>query len=279
MVLIDAVGLSFTHDYVSPGDTPYWTPQVQEQLKPKIGMVFGTYDDVVRMYKAYALEAGFDVRKGTTIKKTTGEIRVRFIVCNRQGKPNVGVADTMDTQHNKFERRRDMFRCECKAMIVFHLNSCSKKSIVHDFVERHNHALISKDKMFMSRTNRQLDFSQQSMIYNLSNQNIGATKAYKIISGLQGGYGNHAGLQIDYKNTKKQLNFFIGGMDAWLLYTKMNDRKKYVPNFTFEVKMDGKQLNAVFWADETVKHNCSLFEDVVSMAATFNTNRFSMVFL
>ena len=67
-------------------------------------------------------------------------------------------------------------------------------------------------------------------------------------------------------------------MDAWLLYTKMNDRKKYVPNFTFEVKMDGTQLNAVFWADETAKHNCSIFGDVVSVDPTFNTNMFNMFF-
>ena len=91
---------------------------------------------------------------------------------------------------------------------MFHLISCTQNFVVHDFVERHNHALISKDKMFMSRTNRQLDFSQQSMIYNLSNQNIGATKAYKIISGLQGGYGNRAGLQIDYKNSKATELFY-----------------------------------------------------------------------
>jgi zinc finger SWIM domain-containing protein 3 len=270
--------LPFTHDYISPGNTPYWTPQVPDELIPKIGMVFGTYNDAVRMYKAYAFEAGFDVRKGTTKKKTTGEITVRYMLCNRQGKPNVGEVDTTDVQHKKFERRRDMFRTECDAKVVLHIVSCTQNFIVHDFVERHNHPLISKDKMFMSRTSRQLDFSQERMIYDLSNQNIGATKAYRILSGLQGGYGNRGGLQVDYKNSSKQLNCYIGGRDAALLCTKMRERKKYVPNFTFEAKLNGTQLNACFWADETAKYNCSQFGDVVSVDATFNTNRFCMVF-
>ena len=57
----------------------------------------------------------------------------------------------------------------------------------------------------------------------------------------------------------------------------MSERKKYVPNFTFEAKLHGTQLNAIFWANESAKYNFSQFGDVVSVDATFNTNRFSIV--
>nr|KAJ0203342.1 hypothetical protein LSAT_V11C500283940 [Lactuca sativa] len=53
------------HDYISPGGSLYWTPEVSDHIKPKIKSVYDSYVVAVRMYRNYALEAGFDVRLGT----------------------------------------------------------------------------------------------------------------------------------------------------------------------------------------------------------------------
>lgn len=62
-------------------------------------------------------------------------------------------------------------------------------------------------------------------------------------------------------------------MDAQLVVNKMNERKKYFPNYSFEYKCVDSVLNAMFWADETDKVFYKEFGDVVSFDATFRTNK------
>lgn len=126
----------------------------------------------------------------------------------------------------------------------------------------------------------QLDNSQKHFITSLSNQNIGATVAHRLFSGIQGGYNVFGGLLNDFKNYNRDLNCFIGGSDAQMLVDKMSNRKDNVENFSFDFRVDEntKELNTLFWADETAKINYKEFGDVVSFDATFRTNRFIFPF-
>ncbi|KAM7514362.1 hypothetical protein LguiA_003945 [Lonicera macranthoides] len=59
-----------------------YTPQVLDKLRPKKGQQFGTIDDVVSFYNAYAKAAGFSVRAWTTNKEPrSDEIRRKEYVC------------------------------------------------------------------------------------------------------------------------------------------------------------------------------------------------------
>nr|KAJ0213731.1 hypothetical protein LSAT_V11C400218510 [Lactuca sativa] len=171
-----------------------------------------------------------------------------------EGKPRTAKVDTLDTQHNKIQRRKDSFRCECKAEIVFILVHGTNKYIVAEFIEQHNHGLFGKDNMFLSRTKRKLNYSQEMFIHNLSKQNIGASRAHRLYTGLQGGSDIRGGLVSDFKNSTRNLNSYIGSRDAKFLVVKMLERKK-IPNFSFEFKVVQKKLNAIFWVDETAKYD------------------------
>lgn len=269
----------FSNDFVSPGGTPYWIPHTDEDIKPKVGFVYDSYTAAENAYKNYALQAGFDIRLGSNKKKLSGIFTTRYFLCNREGKPNTGRVDTTNIKYRKIVRRKDMHRTECKAHIVFKLVPGTEKYIVHEFIESHNHMLISKENMHFSRTKRQLDFTQKAFIYNMSKQNVGASRAHRIMSGIQGGYSRRGGLAIDYKNYSRNLNCFIGGSDAQLIVNIMTDRTKYAPDFTFDCRVDDSQLNAMFWADETAKCNYKEFGDVISFDATFNTNRYIYFFI
>ena len=94
--------------------------------------------------------------------------------------------------------------------------------------------------MHLSRTKRQLDFMQKSFIFNMQIQNIGATKAYRLFCGLQGGYCATGGNLIDFKNFSRDLNCHVGGTNAKDLVSKMVDRRKHLQNFSFEYKCDNK---------------------------------------
>ncbi|RAL39062.1 hypothetical protein DM860_011548 [Cuscuta australis] len=61
-------------------------------------MVFKDLDDAIRFYRAYAAEAGFDVRKTTTTKKK-GSVVWQYIVCSREGKKHVPEFSHNDASH------------------------------------------------------------------------------------------------------------------------------------------------------------------------------------
>ncbi|CAI9299003.1 unnamed protein product [Lactuca saligna] len=133
--------------------------------------------------------------------------------------------------------------------------------------------------MFMSRTKRKLDYSQEMFIHNFSKKNIGASRAYRLYTGLQGGSDVRGGLVSNFKNSMRNLKSYIGSRDAKFLVVKMLERKQISPTFSFEFKVVQKKLNAFFWADETTKYNYNAFGDVVSPDATFNMNKYDMVFV
>ncbi|XP_023772445.2 protein FAR1-RELATED SEQUENCE 5-like [Lactuca sativa] len=268
-----------THDYVSPGGTLYWTPIVLNDIKPKVSSKFNLYGEAETMYRKYALESGFDVRLGRVQKMKNGIITNRHLVCNREGNPNTSKLDTLDIQHKKTQRRKDLFKRNCKAKVVLEIIPGTLTYVVSDFVERHNHELFRKGNMHLSRSKRKLDYSQEIFIHNFSKQNIGPVKAHRLYSALQVGPLVRGGLVIDFKNARRNLNCYIGGRDAKFLVDNMNDRKKNVPSFTFEYKVSNKRLNSLFWADETAKYNYNSFGDVVSIDATFSMNKYDMVFV
>ncbi|KAL7586673.1 hypothetical protein Lser_V15G37967 [Lactuca serriola] len=96
---------------------------------------------------------------------------------------------------------------------------------------------------------------------------------------IKGGCEFVGGLEIDWKFFTKDINCHIGGTDSNLLITKLQNHKENVTNFIYEYRCDKKQLNALFWADDTSKQNFELFGDVVSFDATYSTNTYCMIFV
>nr|KAJ0215459.1 hypothetical protein LSAT_V11C300104050 [Lactuca sativa] len=179
----------------------------------------------------------------------------------------------------KTQRRKDLFRRNCKAKVVLEIIFGTLRYVVSDFVEQHNHELFSKSNMYLSCSKRKLDYSQEIFIHNLLKQNIGPVKAHRLYSALQVGPSVRGVLVSDFKNARRNLNCYIGGRDAKFLVDKINDRTKNVPSFTFEYKVLNKRLNALFWADEIAKYNYHSFRDVLSLDATFSMNKYDMVFV
>nr|KAJ0207952.1 hypothetical protein LSAT_V11C500292920 [Lactuca sativa] len=213
-----------THDYVSPGGSSYWIPVVSDHTKPKINSIVDSYSASLSMYYNYASLAGFDVRLGPIRTTESGIITQQHLLCNREGKPRTVKVDTLDPQHNKIQRRKNSFRCECKAKIVFILVHGTNKYIVPEFVKQHNHELFGKDNMFLSRTKRKLDYSHEMFIHNLSKQNIGASRnIYDMVFVPFTGTDNH----------KKCVTFGIGLLSRedgssyyWLLRAFLKAFKK-----------------------------------------------------
>ncbi|GKE48993.1 C2 calcium-dependent membrane-targeting protein, partial [Tanacetum coccineum] len=96
---------------------------------------------------------------------------------------------------------------------------------------------------------------------------------------MKGGEQYVHGMSDDFKNHIRDINAFIGESDAQMLITKMENRKKFVPNFMFQYKVENCELVTMFWADEVDKCNYKELGDIISFDATFRTNKYDMVFV
>ncbi|GJY81705.1 FAR1-related sequence 5-like protein [Tanacetum coccineum] len=141
-------------------------------------------------------------------------------------KPTEGdVFDNFDEAYNMYLEYSQKARFK-----AIHGTNCYK---LYNFVENHNHPLVDENNLDNLRARRNLDFSDKVFIHRASLSNIGPTKAHR-------------------------------PRDAQMLVDKLNDRKKHVPNFSFEYKTVNDEMSRMFLADETMKCNYIAFGDVVS---------------
>nr|GEV05360.1 hypothetical protein [Tanacetum cinerariifolium] len=115
--------------------------------------------------------------------------------------------------------------------------------------------------------------AEKMFVVKASTMKLGATRAHNLYSKMKGGAQYVHGTIDDFKNHIRDVNAFIRESDAQILINKMKNRKKFVPNFKFQYKVENSELVAMFWADEVDKCNYKEFGDIISFDATFQTNK------
>ncbi|KAL6569823.1 hypothetical protein OROMI_014337 [Orobanche minor] len=262
-------------EFFSPGGRQlFWIPKDVDDVKPKEEDVYANIDDAIAMYKAYATKAGFDVRMGT-LKSVDKNITHRYALCNRQGAPQTVYVDTTDDRHNNIYRYSNIKRKGCPAVAKFRRfgGLGSEQFQLYEFIEVHNHPLVTEDFRHFLRINRQLDLSTRIFLDKMARVNIGATKAYRIFKELKGSYNVEGGTVVDFKNQTRKVNCFMEKDDAQMVVDKYVRRMKEDPTLTFDFICDKGALVSLFWADEAAKANFKEFGDIVSFDATFSTNK------
>ena len=252
----------------------YVFPVVGEEFKPKLKRIFKSLDEGIEFYNRYAKEAGFDANMSTVKRYRGGDISTRYMICSRSGFSEVVNHDSTKEIQGQRKRKTSSKKKGCPALVV--LKRCAPNSndfFVSKFFEQHNHNLVSKQNHHLLRANRQLDIVEQSLIQTFGSYNIGATRAFTLLSSIKGGYDVSGGTVTDYKNFRRDLNVSVGKNDAQMLISRMEDRVKYVPNFFFDHKIENGYLTGVFWADEASRSNYKEFGDIVSFDATYSTNK------
>nr|GEU57469.1 hypothetical protein [Tanacetum cinerariifolium] len=222
---------------------------------------------------------GFEVKKWHTKKTKSGLVRSKYIMCNREGVPKDININTLDFENNDKQVRNRRHRITgCKARIKVDLHSVSRKYDITKFVSKHNHQMIPKHYKHLTNKQRKMTQAEKMFVVKASTMKLGATRAHNLCSSIKGGAQYVHGTSDDFKNHIMDVNAFIGKSDAQMLINKMENRKKFVPNFTFQYKVENSELVAMFWADEVDKCNYKEFGDI-SFDATFRTNNYDMVFV
>ncbi|KAK9074978.1 hypothetical protein SSX86_003297 [Deinandra increscens subsp. villosa] len=257
----------------------YYTPVVEQSLKPVEGTIFKHTDDAYSLYTKYARAAGFSVRKSTQIV-THGVLTIKYFVCSKEGFRNVVLGHALDNDgKRKVVRKKPSKRTGCLAGIRLRLLKDNTFEL-YEFVEEHNHGLVHQDDIHLLTAYRGLSYTQKKFIRGLSNINLGPVKAFNIMKELYGGYDKVGATKSDVKNYKNEVNLAIGDNDAAMFVSRLLSKKEFLPNFfcEYDTKSDGT-LKCVFWADEDHKRNFFSFGDVVGFDATYRTNGVGMIFV
>ncbi|CAI9302702.1 unnamed protein product [Lactuca saligna] len=245
--------------YSPGGSNQLWKPSVTKELIPDDQVTFKSLTHAINMYRKYAEHAGFDVRLNTTtrFRHEKSIIKIKYVVCNRAGKIPDRSLDTMDTNNGGRKHRNSNFIVtNCKSLIKFERVSIGTNEFqIREFQELHNHPLYTIEERRHSKKARKLNYADKEFIICAATTNVGATKAHKLRATLK------------------------GNKDAQLILNKMNERKTYYPDYSFEYKCVDSVLNAMFWADETDKVFYKEFGVVISFDTTFRSNKYGMVFV
>ncbi|XP_052621743.1 protein FAR1-RELATED SEQUENCE 5-like [Lactuca sativa] len=232
------------------------------------------------MYRTYEKAAGFGIRLGSTTTYGDYSLRKKHVRCNRYGQPRKKSSDTLTSKRLKKQERKSYSKVTgCMAMIGFDRDYKTNTITIYAFEEAHNHPLIEFNEESLCSHNHRLSISDQELIFKASTLNIGATKAHKIRASLKGGYDHLPAAKNDFKNFWRDYTNIVGPNDAQCVVDQLIIRRDNYPNFHFEYKLNDEELSAMFWVDETGKENYSKFLDVISMDATYRTNRYNMIFV
>ncbi|GKA78262.1 FAR1-related sequence 5-like protein [Tanacetum coccineum] len=263
----------------TPGGSIYWEPHVEGIPIPVEGTWYDTVDEAIDMYSKYAEMGGFEVKKSGQRLTKSGVVKHKYIMCNREGVPKGINVNTLDPEYSEKQKINTTHVTGCKARIKLGLDIVSGRYKLVQFYPKHNHMLIPKEYKHFTKKHRKMTQAEKMFVVKAATNKIGATRAHNLLSSMKGGYEYVHGTTDNFKNHQRDVNVFIGESDAQMIINKMENRKMYVPNFTFRYRVENSELVSMFWADEVAKCNYKEFGDIVSFDATFNSNKYNMKFV
>ncbi|GKE40644.1 FAR1 DNA binding domain, zinc finger, SWIM-type, MULE transposase domain containing protein, partial [Tanacetum coccineum] len=286
---------------VSKDGTRTWSPDILTHgEKPIQGTQFVLIDQAYSFYVAYGKKAGFDVRRGGKYKAVGfGDAETKYFHCTREcflsnpkEKSGVNSLDVDISEHSEvsdgFERFRDpkkkktrrkpTFRCGCLASLT--IKRIGNMFEVTSLIEGHNHLLVAEKDMIFMKNLRNIGYTKQHFLYQVSNANCGPAIGFRLMKQIHGGFDMVGVTVNDCKNQKKKISFFIGYQDAQMAVEKLLSRKLHSLGFYANYYIgDDDRLVGLFWADEEAIRNYATFGDIVSFDATFCSNKYQMVFV
>ncbi|KAF2926733.1 hypothetical protein DAI22_06g151600 [Oryza sativa Japonica Group] len=152
--------------------------QVSDEMVPKFGMEFESYDMAYAFYNKYAEHAGFDVRKSRSRSAH------REICCSREGKNKYRGDET------KRERRRGSARIGCRAYVRVRnvMREGEVVSVVFDdVVVEHNHPLTpSPSAMKHMRSYKQRDDTLMEFVDTMQQCRVPQSSIMGVLSEMHG---------------------------------------------------------------------------------------------
>lgn len=262
---------------MSPGGNRYYIPScVGSICIPYTNQIFETLDKGYPFYKEYDRLGGFNIRKTTEKRAVDGTITLKHYVCSNEGFNDASVRILKESAGK--ERKTVSQRCGCKAKMVVKYMS-GNVYVVSTFVKEHNHELAGEIGRQFLRVSRQMDISLRNFVFACGKVNIGCNKSFSLAKELVGSYSNVGATLRDFRNFDQDLKEFVGERDGQMMIDKFKVMKETSDSFYYAYEVDsGGHLTKLFWCDAVGRRNFELYGDAVSFDATFDTNKYNMIF-
>ncbi|KAK2438899.1 protein FAR1-RELATED SEQUENCE [Trifolium repens] len=238
---------------------------MQEDWKPKIGMVFYSYEDAWKFWVDYGGRLGFRVRKQYTHTKNDGSITsCRFVCCNEGlRKP--------DKRDYKTINPRPETRTNCRARIA--LRHMYGQFIVTDFVEEHNHNVLLQETIQMLSSEQKVLEVQCHQIDLANGDSLQHKTSLDLTSKEVGGSSDFGYTPTDQKNNihKRRKSLVNGKVSCLLQYFQRQLVENPTSYHAYQMSAED-QITNVFWADARMLIDYGYFGDVVSLDSTYCTD-------
>ncbi|GJT82837.1 FAR1 DNA binding domain, zinc finger, SWIM-type, MULE transposase domain containing protein [Tanacetum coccineum] len=200
---------------------------------------------------SYDKKAGFDVRRGGEYKAVGFiDATTKYFHCSKEDflpntkeKSSVNSLDVDILEHSEvsdgFERfkdpkkkqtkRKPTFRCGCLASLT--IKRIGNVFEVTSLIEGHNHPLVAEKDMIFMKNSRNIGYTKQHFLYQVSNANFGPAIGFRLMKQIHGGFDMVGVTVNDCKNQKKKISVFIGDRDAQMAVEKLLSRKLHSPGF------------------------------------------------
>ncbi|XP_058202896.1 protein FAR1-RELATED SEQUENCE 5-like [Rhododendron vialii] len=246
----------------------FYTPQVKNEVIPKIDQQFLKLDDVWEFYNEYARQAGFSVRINSSRLGENGKVMRKEYVCFKEGERKNSKAT---------KRRRGLTREKCGAK--FAVVRKGEVFVVSKFVKGHNHELTTPRKVHLLKSHRRVSAAQKALTQQLSAANVPTCQQMSIFELQAGGIENVGFLARDLYNDERDRKNVVHGHDANILYEHFEMEQQKNPGFRFTFERDDKdRMTHCFWVDAASRKSYQYFGDVVVFDTTYYTNKYSLIF-
>lgn len=241
---------------------------IEQELVPKVGMVFDSEEDAFQFYVAYGCHSGFGITRRSNNTFDGFRYRSTFI-CSKGGQSRLRSGVTRPAR-----KRGTKTGCKAK-MIVKDAHFQNRWEVIVLELE-HNHPLdpsLLKYKKHLKDSPFSLNPPHMSETPQSSS---GAAH-----SSRDGDGGIPSCAQIEFKSKvdrNRKLKLAEGDLEALLsFFNGMQDRN---PCFFYCLDMnDQGQLRNVFWADAKSRSSYNYFGDVVAINATNFSDQYDIQFV
>nr|GEW74799.1 protein FAR1-related sequence 5 [Tanacetum cinerariifolium] len=146
---------------------------------------FNTPGGTVYYIPKYDVEAWFVVRSSCQKRLRNRDVKTKYLVCNRKGCTKGIHVDTLDLENSdKQKRNSHLYITGCKTHAVFNLDPRTRKFVLNVFDTIHNHELEREEFKHLSKREMKLTYLEQAFIVKAASLNIGATRAYHLVTAI-----------------------------------------------------------------------------------------------
>ncbi|KMZ71794.1 hypothetical protein ZOSMA_175G00370 [Zostera marina] len=214
----------------------------------------------------YAGNIGFNVRMGST-KINDHEMVGRRMLCSKQR-----YASSTDTANNVNERKQRRIRNSrsgCLAMIYISLDRSTKLWRVVNFIEDHNHPLVTPSKRRYLPVNRVITPLSRALFQSPNTSNISPSDQYCVAAQEARGFDHMQYTPSDLSNMRRDDRCNIIQRDADLLIELFEERRNKSSDFFSFTRHDNGHLSNLFWAVPGCLHDYDLFGDSITFDTTY----------